>query len=72
MQNSLNFRVEGRNRTLQQQVVFTGNLIPLPATNTANSNTLLSPSILNNSRITGTATVNATNQVEINAVPASH
>lgn len=87
-QNNYFFRVAGQNRTSKQNVVFSGNLIPLSnATANAvqnfqgsNANVLsnsraaanmLSQSLFSNSRIKGTVTVDATNQIEINAVPVA-
>lgn len=92
-QNNYFFRVAGQNRTSKQNVVFSGNLIPL--TNVAanvqqgsqgnNANAVggsqsqtaaaapqsQSQSLFSNSRIAGTVTVDATNQIEINAVPVA-
>jgi hypothetical protein len=65
-QATFNFRVEGQNRTLKQNIVFAGNLVPLPGTNAVTQS-----SLIYNARITGTATVDATNQIKIDAVPAS-
>jgi hypothetical protein len=80
------FRVAGTNRTLQQNVVFTGNLL---AVSSASTNLQLSfrgvggfgggqpQSELTNqlpwssSRIAGTAVIAGTNNIEINAVPLS-
>ncbi len=82
------FRVAGSNRSLQQNVVFTGNLIAIsnaPAgaaqnfggqngnarngpVQAAGANAALS-SQFNNSRIAGTATIDATNKIAIDAVP---
>ena len=85
------FRVTGTNRTLNQNVVFTGNLlanrgvpqttsnflgvaggaggarnqIPQKAANTSQQ------SGLSNFRIVGTAVVDSTNEIEINAVPGA-
>jgi hypothetical protein len=71
-QGSLGFSVTGQNRTLMQNVVFNGNLIPMPGANALNANSNQQAAwLLNNSRITGTATMDATNQVKIDAVPAS-
>lgn len=63
------FRVEGRNRTSGQNIVFNGNLIQVASTNAWNTNASPALWLLNNSRITGAVTVDATNQIEINAVP---
>ena len=79
------FRVAGANRSLQQNVVFSGNLIELTnvTANTAQTfggaGTTFQPGVaqnaqqqlFSNSRITGTVTIGATNQIEINAVPAN-
>jgi hypothetical protein len=87
--NNLNysFRVSGVNRSLQQSVVFVGNLVPWSnevalgvsnqfaagvggqLQNTASNLDL--QQLLSNSRITGTAVVNRTNALEINAVPVN-
>ena len=82
------FRVSGANRSLKQNVVFVGNLIPI-SNGTANTVKNFSgggggggqsqsaaanagqQQIFSNSRITGTATIDNTNQVEINAVPVN-
>jgi len=92
------FRVAGTNRTLKQNVVFTGNVEPMP--NTAANAPQLPPAgnfslgglrggggaggqdnqpiaanqapqsgLLSNARIVGTAVIDRTNQIEINAVP---
>lgn len=60
------FRVAGTNQTLQQAVVFTGNLVTV-------SNAPASPAqaLWSNSRIVGTVVVANTNAVEINAVPVA-
>ena len=83
--NNFYFRVAGQNRTSKQNVVFTGNLIPL-AGNGANAKTDatannsagvggMSPAqnaaLFSNSRIAGNVTVDITNQIEINAVPVT-
>jgi hypothetical protein len=90
------FRVAGANRSLKQNVVFTGNLIAISnaatnaATNatqkfsnqnagaragqfqSANGNAVPAQgSLFNNSRIAGTATIDDTNKIEINAVPVT-
>jgi hypothetical protein len=80
------FRVSGANRSLKQNVVFTGNLIQLSnatgnaaqnfggggagggQVQTANAN-VAPQQMFSNSRITGTVTINKTNQIEINAMP---
>jgi len=82
------FRVAGLNRTLKQNVVFSGNVegIPGATTNTtqtfggsggsgiAQNNQQISTNQLqwqlSNSRVMGTAVIDHTNQIEINAVPA--
>jgi hypothetical protein len=82
--NNFYFRVAGQNRTSKQNVVFTGNLIPLAgsldnsqaaatANNAAGSvqiSQAQNAAVFSNSRIAGTATVDTTNQIEINALPA--
>jgi type II secretory pathway pseudopilin PulG len=60
------FRVTGQNQTTKQNVVFTGEIIPASGTNAA-----ASAALFNNARITGTVTLNETNRIEINAVPAT-
>jgi hypothetical protein len=83
------FRVAGTNRSLNQNVVFTGNFVTMsnagqvaqqvvnaPAGGSGGGN-LFQPSaanqvqqsLLSNSRIAGTALINNTNAIEINAVP---
>jgi prepilin-type processing-associated H-X9-DG protein len=85
------FRVTGTNRSLKQNVVFTGNLVTIsnaeqmaqqvvnaPVAGSGGGN-LFQPSVTNqvpqsllsNSRITGSALINNTNAIEINAVPVS-
>ena len=83
--NNFYFRVAGQNRTSKQNVVFTGNLLPL-AGGTVNSQAggtvnnsagggemsqAQNTAIFSNSRIAGTATVDTTNQIEINALPTT-
>jgi prepilin-type processing-associated H-X9-DG protein len=83
------FRVTGMNRSLQQNVVFTGNMTTIsnagqlgqqmvnaPAGGSGGGNVFqpsvanqVQQSLLSNSRITGTALINNTNAIEINAVP---
>jgi hypothetical protein len=80
------FRVTGTNRNLRQNVVFSGNLIPLTnvlATGT-NANgtvgfggggagampTTLSPLLLSNSRISGKVVIGNQKEIEVNATPA--
>jgi hypothetical protein len=85
------FRVAGVNRTLKQNVVFSGTVEALPgaptnATQTfagggigggagGQSNLQVSTnqqqSLLSNSRVVGTAVIDQTNQIEINAVPVT-
>jgi hypothetical protein len=83
-ENNFYFRVAGQNRTSKQNVVFTGNLIPLAgsqynsqAAATAENSAgvggmsqVQNAAVFSNSRIAGTATVDVTNQIEINALPA--
>jgi len=89
------FRVAGTNRTLRQNVVFTGNVQAIsnvPATvqqilsdrgnfgasgsvggqnNQPVAANQLPQGLLSNSRIIGTAVIDSTNQIEINAVPVT-
>ncbi len=85
------FRVMGTNRTLQQNVVFSGTVEALPGAiaNAPQSSggggggggggaqynlqvsTNQQQSLLSNSRVVGTAVIDSTNQIEINAVPVS-
>ena len=84
------FRVSGTNRSLQQNVVFTGTVLAFsnPATAAQNFNGNFGGSgggnrvpgmnnnstpveFLSNSRIAGTAVVNRTNEIEINALPVT-
>ena len=87
------FRVAGTNRSLKQNVVFTGNMTTISnagqmaqqvgnapqAQAGSGGGNLFQPSVTNqvqqsllsNSRITGTALINNTNAIEINAVPVS-
>ena len=83
--NNFYFRVSGQNRTSKQNVVFSGSLIPLAgdavnsqAAATANNSAVggemsqaQNAALFSNSRIAGTATVGATNQIEINAMPTT-
>ncbi len=88
--NNFYFRVSGQNRTSKQNVVFTGNLIPLAAATTSNAQQTppgnnsnargelqsaaigqLEGMLINNSSIAGIVTVDATNQIEIYAVPTT-
>ena len=78
------------NRTLKQNVVFTGNMEAIPGANTnaqptfggigaagaggvVQNNLQVSTNqqqrLLSNSRVVGTAMIDRTNQIEINAVP---
>ncbi len=84
------FRVAGMNRTLKQNVVFTGNMEAIPGTttnaqptfgviggagasgvmqNNLQASTNQPQRLLSNSRVVGTAVIDRTNQIEINAVP---
>jgi len=81
------FRVAGMNRTLKQNVVFSGNVEAIPGATTnvqsmvgsiggggvVQSNLQVSTNqqqrLLSNSRIVGTAVIDRTNQIEINAMP---
>jgi hypothetical protein len=86
------FRVMGTNRTLQQNVVFSGTMEALPGAianappssggggdgggggavqNNLKVSTNQQQSLLANSRVVGTAVIDSTNQIEINAVPVS-
>ena len=87
------FRVTGTNRSLRQNVVFTGNVLALSNVAQASSQTfngsfnragsgggnisqvtdknLYQQSLFSNSRIAGTAVVNSTNEIEINALPVT-
>lgn len=79
------FRVAGANRSLNQNVVFVGNLIAISnvAANTAQNSgggggknqsaaaNVAPQQIFSNSRIAGTVTIDNTNEVEINAVPVA-
>jgi hypothetical protein len=89
------FRVAGMNRTLKQNVVFTGNLLANNAVpQTAQTSNFLGAvgggggggtagqiqqaaanqsqqNLLSNSRIVGTAVIDRTNQIEINAIPVT-
>jgi hypothetical protein len=83
--NSFYFRVAGQNRTSKQNVVFTGNLVPLAGngvnaqTGAAENNSAgisgmsqaQNAALFSNSRIAGNVTVDITNQIEINAVPVT-
>ena len=83
---SYSFRVEGMNRTLRQNVVFSGNLIAIvntPANAQRNfagnigAETLQEKAgrqqqlLLWNSRISGTAVVGSTNRINVSAVPVA-
>jgi prepilin-type processing-associated H-X9-DG protein len=74
------FRVRGMNQTLQQSVVFTGNLLADTSTSTNLQQTfggggaqmqlaLTNQLPWSDSRIAGTAVIAGTNSIEINAVP---
>ncbi|HLZ54452.1 MAG TPA: hypothetical protein VKS19_08255, partial [Verrucomicrobiae bacterium] len=90
------FRVAGMNRTLKQNVVFTGNVEALPgaitnaqptvggiggggggggggevAQNNQQTSTNQQQWQLSNSRVVGTAVIDRTNQIQINAVPVT-
>ena len=75
--NNYFFRVTGTNRTLQQQVVFEGNIVstnqPLQAT--APTQSMQPPQniqyYINNSIIVGRAQVEKQREIEINATPVS-
>ena len=72
------FRVRGMNQTLKQNVVFVGNLLA-NSVSTSNAQRSLGGGQLrmaltnqlpwSSSRITGTAVISDTNNIEINAVP---
>ncbi|HWD93994.1 MAG TPA: hypothetical protein VG938_16810 [Verrucomicrobiae bacterium] len=80
------FRVTGTNRNLRQNIVFSGSLIPITnvfamgtnANGTGGSGgggagampTALSPLLLWNSRISGTAVIGNQKEIEVNATPA--
>lgn len=77
------YRVTGTNRTLNQQVVFTWNFIEVTnalaqaqavggslKNQTANSTQQI-PALFNNSGISGRAQINASKEIEINAVPVN-
>jgi hypothetical protein len=79
------FRVAGTNRNLNQNVVFSGNLIPLTNTPFPPSNAgaiggalrtgrrapvAPEPSIFSNSRISGRAVIGTDKEIEVNATPA--
>jgi hypothetical protein len=81
------FRVTGTNRNLRQNVVFSGNLIPLTNALVAWTNanaaggpaggggggvmpSVISPSLLLNSRISGKAVIGNQKEIEVNATPA--
>ncbi len=73
----LSFRVTGLNRTAQQNVIFEGNLAVFAVNGIAASTwqprqqTAQQQSLQPNYRITGTATLGETNQININAVPVT-
>jgi hypothetical protein len=79
------FTVAGTNRNLNQNVVFSGNLIPLTNALFLRSNAgaiggalrtgraapaMPPPSLLSNSRISGTAVIGNEKEIEVNATPA--
>lgn len=63
------FRVQGENQTLQQNLVFAG--IIVSETNRVETNQATQPAPFARSRITGTVTLDATNQIKIEAVPVA-
>ena len=68
---NFSFRVTGANRSLQQNVVFAGNLALL-SNGPASSAPMFggpAPQNLSNARITGTVTLGGTNRMQINARP---
>jgi hypothetical protein len=65
------FRVTGQNRTTKQNVVFVGSVIPLPSSNANQASNQSQASSFSNICIIGTATVDVTNSVEINAMPVA-
>ncbi|HXR48480.1 MAG TPA: hypothetical protein VN784_13675 [Candidatus Limnocylindrales bacterium] len=83
------FRVTGMNRTLKQNVVFSGNVEAIPGVTTNATQTFggggsgggitqnhqqistNQQQLLSNSRVVGTAVIDRTNQIEINAVPVT-
>ena len=71
------FRVAGTNRNLNQNVIFSGNLIPLTnapiltgAVGTRRALELPVESLLSNSRISGKAVIGDQKEIEVNATPA--
>jgi hypothetical protein len=79
------FSVAGTNRNLKQNVVFSGNLIPLTNFPSFHSNAgsfggaartgrtapvMPEPSLLSNSRISGKAVIGNEKEIEVNATPA--
>ena len=82
---NFSFRVAGTNRTLNQEVVFTGNVASLAnapvalqqlaasqaSSNYSSNSQQQSPLLLQNSFINGRAQVGAGQPIEINAVPAA-
>ena len=71
------FRVAGTNRNLNQNVIFSGNLIPLTnapiltgAVGTRRALELPVESLLSNSRISGKAVIGDQKEIEVNAIPA--
>jgi type II secretory pathway pseudopilin PulG len=83
------FRVAGVNRTLKQNVVFSGTVEAVPGALTnalqtfaggggggggqsnLQDSTNQQQSLLSNSRVVGTAVIDQTNQIEINAIPVT-
>lgn len=65
----LSFQVQGENQTLQQNLVFAG--IILSETTGVETNQATQPAPFAHSRITGTVTLDATNQIKIEAVPVT-
>ena len=74
------FRVAGTNRNLRENVVFSGNLIPLTNIVWTNASavgggegampTALPDSLLSNSRISGKAVIGNQREIDVNATPA--
>lgn len=69
----LPFRVTGENRTLKQTVVFTGSQFWSSAVHEGlgKTNAVIRPTAFSPARIAGTATLAATNQIQIEAVPVT-
>jgi len=73
------FRVAGTNHNLNQNVIFSGNLIPLTnapiltgAAGAQRALELPAESLLSNSRISGKAVVGDQKEIEVNATPAPY